>query len=147
MLGYLNDEALTKASFQDGFFKTGDLARMRPDGRLELVGRSKEIISRGGNKIAPLELDNLLATHPDVAAALCAGVPDERLGESIHAVVVLRPGARLTPSILRDWAATRLERFKLPDAIHFCDALPLGSTGKASRAAVVDLARTKKRNE
>ena len=61
----------------------------------QLVGRAKDIISRGGNKIAPLEIDNLLAEHPDIAAALCAGVADERLGEVIHAVVVPRAGARL----------------------------------------------------
>ena len=73
MLGYLDNEPLTEASFSEGFFRTGDIARLRPDGRLELVGRSKEIISRGGNKIAPLELDNLLCSHPDVSA-LCARV-------------------------------------------------------------------------
>ena len=139
MLGYLDDPDSTRAAFGDGFFRTGDIARRRPDGRIELVGRSKEIISRGGNKISPLELDNLLAGHPDVAAALCAGVPDGRLGEAIHAVVVLKPGAHLTTERLRDWAAARTERFKLPDAIHFRDALPVGSTGKASRAAVAEI--------
>ncbi|MDQ4060743.1 MAG: fatty acid--CoA ligase family protein [Pseudomonadota bacterium] len=140
MLGYLDNPDLTRAAFSDGFFKTGDIARQRSDGRIELVGRSKEIISRGGNKIAPLELDNLLSSHPDVAAALCAGVPEERLGEAIHAVVVVRPGASLTPEELRAWAAARIERFKLPDVIHFRDALPMGHTGKASRSAISEIA-------
>src|ERR1700730_12548564 len=93
MLGYLDNPELTDASLDDDYFRTGDLARMTAGGYVELVGRAKDIISRGGNKIAPLEIDNLLGEHPDVAAALCAGVPDERLGEVIHAVIVPRAGA------------------------------------------------------
>lgn len=139
MSGYLDNPELTRDSFVDGFFRTGDIARRRPDGRVELVGRSKEIISRGGNKIAPLELDNLLASHPEVAAALCTGVADERLGEAIHAIVVLKPGSTLTVEALRRWAGLHIERYKLPDAIHVRDAIPLGSTGKASRSAAADL--------
>ena len=96
MLGYLDNPQLTAQSFPDGYFNTGDLARVGPGGRVQLIGRSKDIVSRGGMKIAPLEIDNLLAEHPGVVAALCAGVPDERLGECIHAVVVPRPGADLT---------------------------------------------------
>ena len=72
MLGYLDDPALTARSFTERYFRTGDLARLRPDGRVEIVGRLKDIISRGGNKIAPAEIDALLCSHPDVAAALCA---------------------------------------------------------------------------
>jgi long-chain acyl-CoA synthetase len=140
MLDYLDDPALTAQSFSDGYFRTGDLGRLRPDSRVELVGRSKEMISRGGNKVAPLEIDTLLCGHPAVAAALCAGVPDERLGEAIHAVVVLQPGASLDGETLRDWARQRIEPYKLPDRITFADALPLGATGKASRAAVKMLA-------
>jgi len=136
MLGYLDDEPLTASAFSGGFFRTGDIARLRPDGRVELVGRSKEIIVRGGNKIAPLEIDNLLCAHPEIAGALCAGVPDPRLGEAIHAVVVLKPGSRLTGEALRRWASERTERYKVPDAIHVREALPVGNTGKASRSAV-----------
>ena len=141
MLGYLDDPASTAASFSDGYFHTGDLARLRPDGRVEIVGRLKDIVSRGGNKIAPAEIDALLGSHPDVAAALCAGVPDPRLGEAIHAVVVPRANADLTPEALRRWAAERIERYKVPDAIYLRDALPLGSTGKVRRAGVAELAR------
>jgi acyl-CoA synthetase (AMP-forming)/AMP-acid ligase II len=141
MLGYLDNPELTAASFQDGYFKTGDLAARSRHGRIELIGRSKEIISRGGNKIAPLEIDNLLCEHPDVAAALCAGVPDERLGEVIHAVIVPRAGAQVTPDALRAWMLARTERFKVPDAFHLSDALPAGATGKADRRAVAALAQ------
>jgi long-chain acyl-CoA synthetase len=140
MLGYLDNPALTAASFDGGYFKTGDLARMTADGAVALVGRAKDIISRGGNKIAPLEIDNLLAEHPDIAAALCAGVADERLGEVIHAVIVPRAGARLDATALRDWLLARTERFKVPDVFHFRDALPSGPSGKADRRAVAQLA-------
>jgi acyl-CoA synthetase (AMP-forming)/AMP-acid ligase II len=140
MLGYLDNPALTEASFEGGYFKTGDLARLTADGAVALIGRAKDIISRGGNKIAPLEIDNLLAEHPDIAAALCAGVADERLGEVIHAVIVTRAGARLDAAALRDWLLARTERFKVPDVFHFRDALPSGSSGKADRRAVAQLA-------
>lgn len=136
MLGYLDNTAMTRSAFEADHFRTGDLARLRPDGRVELVGRSKEIIARGGNKIAPLEIENALCAHPDIAAALCAGVPDERLGEAIHAVVVLKPGLALSVDELRRWASAHLERYKVPDVIVFSDALPSGATGKASRAMV-----------
>jgi acyl-CoA synthetase (AMP-forming)/AMP-acid ligase II len=131
---------LTEASFDGGYFKTGDLALMTADGAVALIGRAKDIISRGGNKIAPLEIDNLLAEHPEIAAALCAGVADERLGEVIHAVIVTRDGARLDAAVLRDWLLARTERFKVPDFFHFRDALPAGASGKADRRAVAQLA-------
>jgi acyl-CoA synthetase (AMP-forming)/AMP-acid ligase II len=140
MLGYLDGAALTEASFDGGYFRTGDLARLTADGAVALIGRAKDIISRGGNKIAPLEIDNLLAEHPDIAAALCAGVADERLGEVIHAVIVARAGARLDAAALRDWLLARTERFKVPDVFHFRDVLPSGSSGKADRRAVAQLA-------
>jgi acyl-CoA synthetase (AMP-forming)/AMP-acid ligase II len=142
MLGYLDDPQLTAASFDSGYFKTGDLARLRPDGFVELVGRAKEIVSRGGTKIAPLEIDHLLAEHPDVAAALCAGVPDERLGEVLHAVVVPRVGARIDVGALREWMLARTERYKVPDVFHIRDALPAGTTGKADRRAIAGLIGT-----
>jgi acyl-CoA synthetase (AMP-forming)/AMP-acid ligase II len=140
MLGYLDDPELTKNAFADGYFRTGDLARVAPKGFVQLVGRAKDIVSRGGHKIAPLEIDNLLAEHPDVAAALCAGVPDERLGEVIHAVVVPRAGSHLDAAALRDWLLARTERFKVPEVFHIRDALPAGATGKADRRAVAALA-------
>jgi long-chain acyl-CoA synthetase len=140
MLGYLDDPVLTAASFREGYLRTGDLARVRADGRVEIVGRLKDIISRGGNKIAPAEIDALLSSHPSVAAALSAGVPDARLGEAICTIVVLRPGATLTANALRRWAAERTEKFKVPDLIYFRDALPVGATGKMLRSGVAQVA-------
>jgi long-chain acyl-CoA synthetase len=136
MLGYLDGFDLTAASFTDGWFRTGDLAKCRTDGFVELVGRSKEIISRGGNKIAPLEIDRLFAAHPDVAAALTTGIPDPLLGERLHVMIVPRPGARLDADALKIWAAGRIEKFKLPDMVHFASELPPGPTGKADRRAL-----------
>jgi acyl-CoA synthetase (AMP-forming)/AMP-acid ligase II len=127
----------------DGYFRTGDLARLTDRAFVQLVGRAKDIVSRGGYKIAPLEIDNLLSEHPGVAAALCAGVPDERLGEVIHAVVVPRAGARLDGAALRQWLLARTERYKVPDVVHIRDSLPVGSTGKADRRAVAALAADK----
>ena len=135
MLGYLDEPEMTANAFDGSYFKTGDLARLREDGFVELVGRSKDIISRGGNKIAPLEIDNLFARHPQVISAMSVGVADERLGEALHVLIVKAEGGDATDEEIRDWARGRIEKFKLPDGIHFCDALPLGGTGKADRKA------------
>lgn len=134
MAGYLDDPAQTAAAFADGYFRTGDLATVRADGFVQLVGRSKDVVSRGGNKITPLEIENLFAQHEGVAAVLAFGAPDERLGESLHLMVVARDPA-LNEAALRAWAKDRLERFKTPDAFHFVSSLPAGRTGKADRAA------------
>jgi long-chain acyl-CoA synthetase len=138
MMGYLDQPELTASSFADDHFRTGDLARQRSDGRIELVGRTKELISRGGNKISPLEIDHLIASHPNVSAALCAGIPDERLGEAIYAVVVPKLGASVSTELLRAWLSERIERFKVPDVIEVAEALPTGPTGKASRTALIE---------
>jgi long-chain acyl-CoA synthetase len=140
MFGYLDNAELTAVAFDGDYFRTGDLARMADGGYVELVGRAKDIISRGGHKIAPLEIDNLLAEHPGIAAALCAGVPDERLGEVVHAVIVPRAGIEIDTASLRDWLAARTERFKVPDVFYVRDALPSGASGKADRRAVTQLA-------
>ena len=136
MAGYLDDPKLTERAFDDGYFLTGDMGRLLPDGTVVLTGRLKEMVSRGGNKIAPQEIDNLLASHPGVVAALSTGLPDERLGETLHSVVVQRAGSALSGNGLRAWLAERVERFKVPDTITLVDTLPSGPTGKASRAAL-----------
>jgi long-chain acyl-CoA synthetase len=133
MAGYLDAPALTVASCQDGWFKTGDLARQREGGRVELMGRLKELISRGGNKVTPVEIEQALCSHPDVAAAMAVGVADALLGERIHALIVPRAGSVVSLPALRQHLASCLERFKQPDAFHLADALPLGRTGKADR--------------
>jgi len=136
MAGYLDQPDLTASAFTAGYFRTGDLVRRRADGRPELVGRAREIVARGGNKIAPLEVERLFALHPAVAEALACGLPDPEVGERLHLLLVPRPGASPDTATLRAWAAERIERWKLPDRIHLADSLPVGRTGKADRGAL-----------
>jgi long-chain acyl-CoA synthetase len=133
MNGYLDAPELTAAAFAGGYFRTGDVARLREDGAVELVGRAKELVSRGANKISPLEVEEILLRHPGVAAVLATGVADSILGERLHVLVVPRAGAALTLESLRELAAAHLEKFKRPDAYHLGVELPLGRTGKADR--------------
>ena len=130
MTGYLDEPALEP--IRDGWLATGDLARERDPGVVEIVGRKKEIIYRGGNKVAPLEIEFACSAHPKVAAALAVGRPDERLGQRIH-VLVLPRDSSLTPAELRAFLADRLERYKQPDVLYFAKELPAGRTGKADR--------------
>jgi long-chain acyl-CoA synthetase len=131
MNGYLDEPKLQP--IKDGWLATGDLARERDPGVVEVVGRKKELIYRGGIKIAPLEIELACGAHPRVAAALAVGRPDERLGERIHALVVPRQEEGLTAGELRAFLATRLDRYKIPDVFYFARELPAGRTGKADR--------------
>jgi len=139
MAGYLDNPALTLSSFIGGYYRTGDLVRLLPDRSVSLVGRLKEIVSRGGNKIAPQEIDNLLSSHPSVESSLTTGMPDLRLGETIYSAVVLAPGHRVTPGDLRNWLSERIEKFKIPEKIVIMGVLPTGPTGKVSREALKKL--------
>ena len=136
MNGYIDQPELTRAAFAGEFFRTGDLARMRADGSVELAGRSKDLISRGAAKISPLEIDSLIAQHPSVAAALTVGVADEMTGERIHVLVVPHSNAVVDEAELRRWIAERVERYKRPDVFHFGAELPTGRTGKVDRDAL-----------
>ncbi len=139
MRGYLDAPEATRAAFHGDWFRTGDLARRGADGRISLAGRAKELIVRGANKIAPLEIEQAMQRHPEVAAALATGVPDALMGERIHLLVLPRAGARPSEAALREWAARQLERYKRPDVIHIGDALPVGRTGKADRARLREM--------
>ena len=130
MNGYLDEP--NAQPIVAGWLATGDLARERDPGVVEIGGRKKELIYRGGNKIAPLEVEFACTAHPKVAAALAVGRPDERLGQRIHALVVpLAPG--LSAAELRAFLAQRLEKYKQPDVLYFAAELPAGRTGKADR--------------
>lgn len=137
MVGYLHDPQRTADAFdEDGYFRTGDLAQVREDGRVTLVGRAKDLINRGGMKVAPLEVEAVLAAHPDVAGALVAGVPDPSSGEAVIAVITAAPGRTPVPDQVLAWAGERLERYKLPSRLKVVEALPTGATGKGDRGAV-----------
>jgi malonyl-CoA/methylmalonyl-CoA synthetase len=137
MLGYLGDPERTAEAFdENGYFRTGDLAEVRADGRVALVGRAKDLINRGGMKVAPLEVESVLAAHPDVAGALVSGVPDPDTGEAVIAVITAAPGREPVPKEVLTWAGERLERYKLPSRLKVVHALPTGATGKGDRSAV-----------
>ena len=131
--GYLNAPELNKVAFVDGWFRTGDIGSIDEDGFLTLHGRLKEVINRGGEKIAPMEIDVALLRHPDVAEAAAFAVPHPRLGEDVAAAVVLRPGAAATSDELRRFLGTQLAWFKVPRRITIVQNLPRGSTGKVQR--------------
>jgi len=133
MNGYLDEQDLTKKAFFDKWFKTGDLAREVDRSLVELMGRSKEIISRGGNKITPGEIEQIICAHPMVAAAMAVGVTDSILGERIHALLVLKVGAIPEDLHMNNFLQQKLEKYKHPDAIYILSELPLGRTGKADR--------------
>ncbi len=135
MRGYLDDPALTATAYTDGWFRTGDLGREIDGQVVELMGRQKEIISRAGNKVTPVEIESAVASHPDVAAAMAVGIADPLIGEQIHVLVVPNAGAALDLATLRAHLAPRLEKFKQPDAYYLAEALPQGRTGKADRAS------------
>jgi acyl carrier protein len=117
----------------DGWFRTGDVGYLDEDGYLFISGRIKEIINRGGEKIAPSEVDHVLQGHPGVGQAVTCAVPDARLGEDVVAVVVRRPGSNLTERELREFASTRLAAFKVPRRVMFVEQIPKGPTGKIQR--------------
>jgi acyl-CoA synthetase (AMP-forming)/AMP-acid ligase II/acyl carrier protein len=116
-----------------GWFRTGDVGYVDEDGYLFISGRIKEMINRGGEKIAPSEVDHVLQGHPSVGQAVTCAVPDARLGEDVVAVVVLRPGSALTERELREFASTRLVAFKVPRRVMFVEQIPKGPTGKIQR--------------
>jgi oxalate---CoA ligase len=131
--GYENNPKANEASFTRGWFRTGDLGQIDEDGYLFLAGRIKEIINRGGEKISPREIDEVLLDHPSVAAAVCFAIPDSKLGEEIGAAVVLRKAAPATEVELMNFAASRLADFKVPRRILILDEIPKGPTGKPQR--------------
>jgi acyl carrier protein len=136
--GYLNHATANAAAFRHGWFRTGDLGYLDEDGYLYLTGRLKEIINRGGEKISPREIDQVLLEHPAVLQAVAFGVPHHRLGEEVGAAVVLRAGASASGHDLREFAAKRLADFKIPAKMVFMERIPTGPTGKLQRIGLAE---------
>ncbi|MGW3798579.1 AMP-binding protein [Dermacoccus nishinomiyaensis] len=136
MKGYWNNEAATAADLSDGWLRTGDLGRLDGEGYLAIVDRAKDLIIRGGYNVYPREVEEVLYSHPDVVEAAVIGVPDERYGEEVAAVVVLAPGRELSADELRAWLKEQLSAYKVPHLIRFDDALPKGATGKILKRAI-----------
>jgi acyl-CoA synthetase (AMP-forming)/AMP-acid ligase II len=140
MSGYWRDPEQTRAALTpDGFVRTGDLGWLDDRGRLRLVGRSKEMYVRGGYNVYPVEVEQVLSTHPDVAAVAIVPRPDDVMGEIGVAVVVARDPQRTpTLAVLRDFAAPHIAAYKLPEGVHVVDALPLTAGEKVDRRALAE---------
>jgi fatty-acyl-CoA synthase len=138
MLGYYRDEDATAAAELDGWFRTGDLAVMHPDGYAEIRDRAKDIIISGGENIASVEVERMLDSHPAVLESAVVGRPDEVWGEVVVAFVVLRPGGRATPGGLTEHVRARLAHFKAPRDVILVTELPKTSTGKIQKHVLRD---------
>jgi fatty-acyl-CoA synthase len=130
MLGYYKDPEATERAFAGGWFHTGDLGVMHPDGYIQLKDRAKDIVISGGENISTIEVEQAIVSHPDVIDVAVIGVPDERWGERPVAFVVRGRGSELAPDELSAHVRGLLAGFKVPREIHFTDQLPKTSTGK-----------------
>jgi len=137
MKGYLNAPEATATAFAGGWFHTGDLGYFDEDGFLFIAGRIKELIIRGGYNVYPAEIEDVLHAHPAVAEAAVVGIPHQRLGEEVMAVVVRRPGAALAADELVAYCKERLAAYKYPRVIEFRDALPRNTLGKVIKDELV----------
>lgn len=141
-LGYeSNPEANAESFLKEvggAWFRTGDQGTFDADGFLTITGRLKEIINRGGEKVSPREVDEILLDHPAVAQAVTFAMPHDKLGEEVAAAVVLEEGQSLDERGLRDFAATRLADFKVPRKVVFLEEIPKGATGKLQRIGLAE---------
>lgn len=137
--GYLNRPDATAEGITDGWFRTGDIARIDDDGFVFIVDRVKDMVLRGGENVYCSEVESAIYEHPDVAEAAVFGVPDDRLGEAVGAAVVLRSGASMTDDELTGFLADRLAKFKIPTVIWFrSDELPRNANGKFVKRTLRD---------
>lgn len=134
--GYTNNPKANEEAFAGGWFHTGDQGYLDEDGYLFITGRIKELINRGGEKIPPAMVDEVLLAHPAVAQAVVFGVPDPKYGEEVNAAIVLKPGATATSHELEDFCLKRLAAFQAPKRIFFASDLPKTASGKISRKQV-----------
>jgi acyl-CoA synthetase (AMP-forming)/AMP-acid ligase II len=136
--GYENNDSANAEAFTNGWFRTGDQGVMDDEGYLSITGRLKEIINRGGEKISPREVDEVLMDHAAVGQVVTFAMPHDKLGEEVAAVVVLREGEEAEENDIRDFAKQRLADFKVPRTIIFMDEIPKGATGKLQRIGLAE---------
>ena len=132
-LGYDNNEEANKTSFTNGWFRTGDQGYFDNEGYLKISGRLKEIINKGGEKISPLEVDNVLMDHPLIDQAVCFGYEDKMLGENIASAIIIKNGETCSENDVLEYAQEKLAKFKIPKKIFFVEEIPKGATGKLQR--------------
>ena len=135
--GYLNAPEETQAVLKDGWFKTGDLASISPEGFVQIMGRKRERILRGGYSIFPQEIERVLLSHPAIAEAAVVGIPSPDLNEEVAAFVTLKPGAAAAAEELSNYCQGHLAHFKFPRRIIILDELPKGASGKVLKAELL----------
>ncbi|MEQ1807079.1 MAG: AMP-binding protein, partial [Burkholderiaceae bacterium] len=143
MRGYLKNEEATRAAFTpDGWLRTGDLGHRDADGFFFVTGRIKELIIKGGENIAPREIDEALLRHPSVLDAAAVGIPDRHYGQDIMVCIVMREGHSADEAALREFCTAQLGRYKTPKLFRFVSDLPRGPSGKVQRLKLAALAPT-----
>ncbi len=136
--GYENNPDANASAFTDGWFRTGDQGVMDEEGYISITGRLKEIINRGGEKISPREVDEILMDHPAVAQAVTFAMPHDKLGEEVAAAIVLREGQTAEEGEVREFVASHLADFKVPRRVLILDEIPKGATGKLQRIGLAE---------
>ncbi|MFQ5652839.1 MAG: acyl--CoA ligase, partial [bacterium] len=136
--GYQSNPEANATAFANGWFRTGDQGVIDEDGYLRLTGRLKEIINRGGEKISPREVDEVLIDHPAVVQAVTFALPHAKLGEEVAAAIVLKEDVTVSESEIREFARRRLADFKVPRKVVFLDEIPKGPTGKLQRIGLAE---------
>jgi fatty-acyl-CoA synthase len=130
MVGYWLEPEATAEALRGGWFRTGDMAVIEENGCIRIVDRKKDIIVSGGENISSLDVEKVLVSHPDVYEAAVIPVSDQKWGEVPRAVVVVKPGRRLSEAELIEFCRSRLAHYKCPQSIEFCESLPKTATGK-----------------
>ncbi|KAF2100661.1 acetyl-CoA synthetase-like protein [Rhizodiscina lignyota] len=137
--GYLNNPTANASSFtKGGFFRTGDQGKKDAEGYVMITGRIKELINKGGEKISPIELDNVMAQHPAVSEAVSFAIEDEIYGQDVGVAIVLKDNQKLSGDELTKWMAERVAKFKVPKKVFFTEVMPKTATGKIQRRNVAE---------
>lgn len=139
MSGYWKNPEATKATLRDGWVYTGDMGWMDEEGYIYLAGRAKDMIIRGGENIAPEEVENVLQSHPKVEEAAVIGIPDPEWGEQVMAVVVLKKGEKVSAEEIIEFCRARLASFKKPERVEFVDSLPRNALGKVLKTTLREM--------
>lgn len=137
--GYINNEKANKESFTaSGFFRTGDQGKKDEDGYIIITGRIKELINKGGEKISPIELDNVLAQYPAVAEAVSFAIPDDMYGQDVGVAIVPKDGSSVSEEELKAYMQAKVAKFKVPKRVFFTKVMPKTATGKIQRRMVAE---------
>ena len=133
MKGYWDDPERTSDAVQNGWMHTGDLATIDDEGYCRIIGRSKDMLIRGGENVYPAEIEEFLITHPNISQAQVFGLPDPKYGEEVAVWIILQSGAKMTQDELRDWCRGRIAHYKVPRYVCFVEEMPMTVTGKPQK--------------